>query len=110
MLLVVTGGRCRDIVLSAVGGLQCPPKDVSMPIADLGCCTNAVAVPNSHDAIAMGEKYLDHGWDFHWANEIPWFVTDKKQEIVFTMKGIHSRFSYPATQKMKIPEANKNSE
>ena len=43
----------------------------------LVCYTDAVVVPGSPDALAMGENCLDHHWDFHWVNGVPCFVTDK---------------------------------
>ena len=71
----------RDVVLSTAGGLQVPEKDIAMPITDLGCYKNAVVCLFSPDALAIGEKCLDDGWDFHWVRGIPWFVTDNGEKV-----------------------------
>ena len=111
----------RNFLLNTALGLHAPDKELSMPISDLGVTKDAVVMPDSPDALSLGEMCLDENWDFHWVKGVPWFVTCEGKEIYLDVEnkcpiarstytvdtdGQHLDFAMPASKSDKKNESN----
>ena len=64
-----------NVIGDSLQVLKKEDKDLSILVSDLNCTTNAVVMPDSPDALCMGEMCLDEGWGFHWFNGVPRLTT-----------------------------------
>ena len=77
---------CIDVMLSTIGGIYIPNRDLVMPVTDLGIGTKVVVMFDSVDALSMGEQCIDFGWGFHSVKGVPWFLIDKCVEITLDVE------------------------